>query len=469
MEQLTHDLISDTICAVSTPHGKGGIAVVRVSGPDALPTVMKSWKGANLAAAPSHTLHFGRIVYPDGETLDEVVASIFRAPHSFTGEDVVELSCHGSTWVQSQIVALLIANGCRAAEGGEFTRRAFLNRKLDLSQAEAIADVIASSSRAAHRIAVSQMRGGFSRMLSALREKLLEFVSLIELELDFSEEEVEFADRTRLVALAEDINATLSRLADSFAIGNAIKNGIPVAIVGEPNAGKSTLLNRLLHDDKALVSDIRGTTRDAIEDTIDLGGLTFRFIDTAGIRQTDDTIESMGIERTFKKISEAGIVLWMIDATQPLDNIPAVAADILPRTKGKTLIAVVNKIDRLDPDTLASVHKAIEKATPSTRAAFISAKCDIDVDRLEQMLLEAAQIPDNDPDAVVVANARHYDALVHARDAIQRAIAGLKAGISGDFAAQDIRECMHYLGEITGEITTDEVLGSIFSRFCIGK
>ncbi len=469
MEQLTHDLISDTICAVSTPHGKGGIAVVRVSGPDALPTVMKSWKGANLAAAPSHTLHFGRIVYPDGETLDEVVASVFRAPHSFTGEDVVELSCHGSTWVQSQIVALLIANGCRAAEGGEFTRRAFLNRKLDLSQAEAIADVIASSSRAAHRIAVSQMRGGFSRMLSALREKLLEFVSLIELELDFSEEEVEFADRTRLVALAEDINATLSRLADSFAIGNAIKNGIPVAIVGEPNAGKSTLLNRLLHDDKALVSDIRGTTRDAIEDTIDLGGLTFRFIDTAGIRQTDDTIESMGIERTFKKISEAGIVLWMIDATQPLDNIPAVAADILPRTKGKTLIAVVNKIDRLDPDTLASVHKAIEKATPSTRAAFISAKCDIDVDRLEQMLLEAAQIPDNDPDAVVVANARHYDALVHARDAIQRAIAGLKAGISGDFAAQDIRECMHYLGEITGEITTDEVLGSIFSRFCIGK
>ena len=469
MEQLTHDLISDTICAVSTPHGKGGIAVVRVSGPDALPTVMKSWKGANLATAPSHTLHFGRIVYPDGETLDEVVASVFRAPHSFTGEDVVELSCHGSTWVQSQIVALLIANGCRAAEGGEFTRRAFLNRKLDLSQAEAIADVIASSSRAAHRIAVSQMRGGFSRMLSALREKLLEFVSLIELELDFSEEEVEFADRTRLVALAEDINATLSRLADSFAIGNAIKNGIPVAIVGEPNAGKSTLLNRLLHDDKALVSDIRGTTRDAIEDTIDLGGLTFRFIDTAGIRQTDDTIESMGIERTFKKISEAGIVLWMIDATQPLDNIPAVAADILPRTKGKTLIAVVNKIDRLDPDTLASVHKAIEKATPSTRAAFISAKCDIDVDRLEQMLLEAAQIPDNDPDAVVVANARHYDALVHARDAIQRAIDGLKAGISGDFAAQDIRECMHYLGEITGEITTDEVLGSIFSRFCIGK
>ena len=469
MEQLTHDLISDTICAVSTPHGKGGIAVVRVSGPDALPTVMKSWKGANLAAAPSHTLHFGRIVYPDGETLDEVVASVFRAPHSFTGEDVVELSCHGSTWVQSQIVALLIANGCRAAEGGEFTRRAFLNRKLDLSQAEAIADVIASSSRAAHRIAVSQMRGGFSRMLSALREKLLEFVSLIELELDFSEEEVEFADRTRLVALAEDINATLSRLADSFAIGNAIKNGIPVAIVGEPNAGKSTLLNRLLHDDKALVSDIRGTTRDAIEDTIDLGGLTFRFIDTAGIRQTDDTIESMGIERTFKKISEAGIVLWMIDATQPLDNIPAVAADILPRTKGKNLIAVVNKIDRLDPDTLASVHKAIEKATPSTRAAFISAKCDIDVDRLEQMLLKAAQIPDNDPDAVVVANARHYDALVHARDAIQRAIDGLKAGISGDFAAQDIRECMHYLGEITGEITTDEVLGSIFSRFCIGK
>ena len=429
---------------------------------------MKSWRGADLNAVQTHTLHLGRIVDTDGETLDEVVAAVFRGPRSFTGEDVIELSCHGSLWVQQQLVALLIGNGCRAAERGEFTRRAFMNGRLDLSQAEAVADVIASGSKAAHRIAVSQMRGGFSRMLSSLRERLLEFVSLMELELDFSEEDVEFADRTRLIAIAEEINTAVTRLADSFAVGNAIKNGFPVAIVGEPNAGKSTLLNRLLHDDKALVSDIRGTTRDVIEDTITLGGLTFRFIDTAGIRQTTDAIETMGIERTFKKLDEAAIILWMIDGTQPVANIATVAADILPHAEGKHLVAVINKIDCLSDADISALRSAVATAAPSA-IATISAKADIAVDSLEQSLIEAAAVADTDPNAVIVTNARHYDALLHAGEAIRRALDGLRSGISGDFVSQDIRECMHYLGEITGEITTHEILGSIFSRFCIGK
>ena len=470
MEQLTDNQHNDdTICAVSTPAGKGGIAVVRVSGKDAIKCVMKSWHGADLTAVATHTLHLGRMTDNTGETIDEIVAAVFRGPKSFTGEDVVELSCHGSVWVQRQLVAQLIDNGCRAAEGGEFTRRAFMNGRLDLSQAEAVADVIASSTRAAHRIAVSQMRGGFSRMLSCLREKLLEFVSLLELELDFSEEDVEFADRTRLIALAEEIQGAVSRLADSFAVGNAIKNGFPVAIVGEPNAGKSTLLNRLLHDDKALVSDIRGTTRDVIEDTITLGGLSFRFIDTAGIRETDDTIETMGIERTFKKLDEAQIILWMIDGTQPADHIAAVAADVVPRAEGKHLVAVINKIDSISTADVESLRQAVAQCAPEAAVATISAKADIAVDALEKSLVAAADTADTDPNAVIVTNARHYDALRHAGDAITRALDGLRTNLSGDFVAQDIRECMHYLGEITGEITTHEILGSIFSRFCIGK
>ena len=469
MEQLNTKHSDDTICAISTPAGMGGIAVIRISGDKAIETVMKSWKGTDLTKVPSHTLHLGRIVDADGEILDEVVAAIFRGPHSFTGEDVVELSCHGSLWIQQQLVALLIDNGCRAAEGGEFTRRAFMNGRMDLSQAEAVADVIASSSRASHRIAVSQMRGGFSRMLASLREQLLEFVSLMELELDFSEEDVEFADRTRLIALAEHIESVIGTLAESFAVGNAIKNGFPVAIVGETNAGKSTLLNRLLHDDKALVSDIRGTTRDVIEDTINLGGLTFRFIDTAGIRETTDTIESMGIERTFKKLDEATIVLWMIDGTQPADNIRALAPEIVERTEGKHLIAVLNKIDCLTDSQRAALHQVIAEVAPQADIAEISAKKDIAVNELEQRLIAAANLPENDPNAVVVTNARHYDALCKAHEAIIRSLDGLRSGLSGDFVSQDIRECMHYLGEITGEITTNELLGSIFSRFCIGK
>lgn len=469
MEQLSKTYGEDTICAISTPAGVGGIAVVRVSGSKAVEYVMKSWRGYDLRKAATHTAHFGRIVYPDGETLDEVVATVFLCPHSFTGEDTVELSCHGSQWIQTQLVTLMLRNGCRAAEGGEFTRRAFMNGKIDLSQAEAIADVIASSSRASHRVAISQMRGGFSEMLARLREQLLEFVSLMELELDFSEEDVEFADRSRLTDLARHIDSVITSLADSFSVGNAIKNGVPVAIVGETNAGKSTLLNRLLHDDKAIVSDIRGTTRDAIEDTINLGGITFRFIDTAGIRDTSDRIESIGIDRTFQKIDNASVILWMIDGTQGIGNIRETAERIMPHCQGKQLIAVINKSDKLDNSTIQEIQSEISHIHDGISTIAISAKNDIAVDRLEKMLVESAGIPENDPNAVVVTNARHYGALCHAQEAIRRAITGLQSGLSGDFVSQDIRECMHYLGEITGEITTHEILGSIFSRFCIGK
>lgn len=329
--------------------------------------------------------------------------------------------------------------------------------------------MIASSSRASHRVAISQMRGGFSEMLARLREQLLEFVSLMELELDFSEEDVEFADRSRMTDLARHIDSVITSLADSFSVGNAIKNGVPVAIVGETNAGKSTLLNRLLHDDKAIVSDIRGTTRDAIEDTINLGGITFRFIDTAGIRDTSDRIESIGIDRTFQKIDNASVILWMIDGTQGTGNIRETAERIMPHCQGKQLIAVINKSDKLDNSTIQAIQSEISHIHDGISTIAISAKNDIAVDRLEKMLVESAGIPENDPNAVVVTNARHYGALCHAQEAIRRAITGLQSGLSGDFVSQDIRECMHYLGEITGEITTHEILGSIFSRFCIGK
>lgn len=487
----------DTICAISTPAGMGGIAVIRVSGGDAVAIVARCWQGAAIGQMKSHTAHLGRIIDPaDGSVLDEVVLTIFRTPHSFTGEDVIEISCHGSPWIQQEMVNLLIRCGCRAATGGEFTRRAFTNGRLDLSQAEAVADVIASSSRASHRIAMSQMRGDFSRQLSMLRERLLHFVSLMELELDFSEEEVEFADRGHLVALAEEIRGVIARLTHSFAVGNAIKNGLPVAIVGETNAGKSTLLNYLLHDDRALVSDIHGTTRDVIEDTITLGGTLFRFIDTAGIRETTDRIEEMGIERTFRKMSEAQIVLWVIDGTTPASEIAPLAARILPTifvekdsgaaidgistecegcaadvaSAGRRLIAVVNKGDLLGNEQEAALRDALAGMLPTgTPTIVISAREHTNLDALQHALLDAAALPDNDANEVIVTNARHYAALAKAGEAIARAIDGLQAGISGDFVSQDIRECMHYLGEITGEITPTDVLTSIFQHFCIGK
>ena len=459
-----------TICAISTPHGTGGIAVIRISGPQAISYTSQCWKGAPIADMASHTAHLGNILFADGQMLDQVVLTIFRAPNTFTGEDVIEISCHGSVWIQQQIVNRLIECGCQAASAGEFTQRAFANHRIDLSQAEAIADVIAASSRAAHRIAINQMRGAFSNQLADLRTQLLDFVSLIELELDFSEEEVEFADRTQLLTLANHILDIITRLANSFATGNVIKNGLPVAIAGETNAGKSTLLNYLLHDDRALVSNIHGTTRDVIEDTITLGGTLFRFIDTAGIRHTHDTIEAMGIERTFKKINEAQLVLWLIDGTNPPQHLAQLSTEILPHTAGKQLIAVVNKDDCLNDEQRQAITNTLTQLLPpDAQHIFISAKQQTALTQLQNMLIEAAALPEADESQVIVTNARHYQALTRAQQALQRAIQGLTDGISGDFVSQDIREAMHYLGEITGEITTHDILGNIFSRFCIGK
>ena len=459
-----------TICAISTPHGTGGIAVIRISGPQAIAITSQCWKGAPIADMASHTAHLGNILFADGQMLDQVVLTIFRAPNTFTGEDVIEISCHGSVWIQQQIVNRLIECGCQAASAGEFTQRAFANHRIDLSQAEAIADVIAASSRAAHRIAINQMRGAFSNQLADLRTQLLDFVSLIELELDFSEEEVEFADRTQLLTLANHILDIITRLANSFATGNVIKNGLPVAIAGETNAGKSTLLNYLLHDDRALVSNIHGTTRDVIEDTITLGGTLFRFIDTAGIRHTHDTIEAMGIERTFKKINEAQLVLWLIDGTNPPQHLAQLSTEILPHTAGKQLIAVVNKDDCLNDEQRQAITNALTQLLPpDAQHIFISAKQQTALTQLQNMLIEAAALPEADESQVIVTNARHYQALTRAQQALQRAIQGLTDGLSGDFVSQDIREAMHYLGEITGEITTHDILGNIFSRFCIGK
>lgn len=459
-------LQDDTIVAISTPHGVGGIAVIRVSGKDAVLFVSRCWHGKPIEEMKSHTAHFGRITDASGEVLDEVVLTVFKAPHSFTGEDVIEIACHGSLWIQQQIVNVLIDCGCRAASGGEFTRRAFANGKLDLSQAEAVADIIASSSRASHRVAMNQMRGVFSQRIGELRQQLLQFVSLIELELDFSEEDVTFADREKLLSLANQIHGVIKRLAESYATGNVIKNGLPVAIVGQTNAGKSTILNALLHDDKALVSDIQGTTRDVIEDTIVIGGITFRFIDTAGIRHSSDTIEAMGIERTFRKLDQAQIVLWVIDGTEnPQDVAQFMADNIEPHCHGKQLMAVINKADVASADNIAAITKAIGQL----KHVVISAKREADIVMLQQQVTEAAAIPQIDDNAVVVTNARHYEALVRADEALARSIAGLKSGLSGDLVSQDIRECLHYLGEITGEISNNEILGEIFSHFCIGK
>ncbi len=463
----------DTICAVSTPPGVGGIAVIRVSGKKAIPvtdTIFRpKGKGGDLSQRSSHTLAYGEIYDGAGEVLDEVVVSLFRAPHSYTGEDTVEISCHGSVYIARRIIERLIDSGCRGAAPGEFTRRAFVNGRLDLSQAEAVADLIASTSAASHRVAMNQMRGGFSRELADLRARLLKFVSLIELELDFSEEDVEFADRTQLIALADHIEQVINRLADSFSRGNAIKNGIPTIIIGETNAGKSTLLNRLLREERALVSDIHGTTRDTVEDVIDLQGVTFRFIDTAGIRETQDTVENMGIERTFSKLEQADIVLWMIDGTQPDGQLRELADRIVPRCEGKHLFAVINKIDLLASEQIENKRNLLETfSIPQKHILRLSAKNDTDIAGVEMALSSLAHtgVAQND---TIVTNIRHYEALVRAQESIRRARRGLAENYPGDLLSQDIRETMHHLGEITGEITTDEILSNIFKNFCIGK
>lgn len=461
--------MNDIICAVSTPPGMGAIAVIRLSGEgsiDVTDTLFVSPSGRKLAGAKANTVLFGQIVF-DNEVTDEVLVTVFRAPHSFTGEESVEISCHGSVYIQQKIVEALIAKGVRLAQPGEFTRRAFGNGKFDLSQAEAVADLIASASRVSHRVAMNQMRGGFAGKLAGLRDKLLQFVSLVELELDFPEEDVEFANRRKLYELTEEIEREIDKLARSFQLGNAIKNGIPVAIVGETNAGKSTLLNLLLNEEKAIVSDIHGTTRDVIEDTINISGVSFRFIDTAGIRHTNDTIETMGIERTFQKIGQASIVLWMIDLTTPVEKTASLAESIIPKLADKHVLLLFNKSDLLS-DTERAEKEHILPQLKAERL-FISAKKQQNTDILQQLLLKAAAVPQIGEHDVIVTNLRHYEALVKALEAVRRVKEGLEIGISGDFISQDIRECMFYLGEITGQISTDEILGNIFSKFCIGK
>ncbi|OCJ74704.1 tRNA uridine-5-carboxymethylaminomethyl(34) synthesis GTPase MnmE [Bacteroides fragilis] len=462
----------DTICAIATAQG-GAIGSIRVSGPEAITITGRIFtpakSGKLLSEQKPYTLTFGRI-YNGAEMIDEVLVSLFRAPHSYTGEDSTEITCHGSSYILQQVMQLLIKNGCRMAQPGEYTQRAFLNGKMDLSQAEAVADLIASSSAATHRLALSQMRGGFSKELTTLREKLLNFTSMIELELDFSEEDVEFADRSALRRLADEIEEVIARLANSFSVGNVIKNGVPVAIIGETNAGKSTLLNVLLNEDKAIVSDIHGTTRDVIEDTVNIGGITFRFIDTAGIRETSDTIESLGIERTFQKLDQAEIVLWMIDSADAISQLTLLSDKILPRCEHKQLILVFNKVELINEtqkNELASQFS--EHIGSEIESIFISAKQRLHTDELQQRLVAAAHLPTVTQNDVIVTNVRHYEALTRALDAIHRVQEGLDANISGDFLSQDIRECIFHLSDIAGEVTNDMVLQNIFAHFCIGK
>lgn len=457
----------DTIIALSTPAGNGAIAVLRLSGNKAFELTEKVFKPAGkkiFSEFKSHTLHFGS-VYENNELLDEVVVSIFRNPNSFTGEDVVEISCHGSIYIQQRIFQLFIKLGARVANAGEYTMRAFMNGRMDLSQAEAVADLVASSSEASHRIALQQMRGGFSGEIKELREQLIHFASMVELELDFSEEDVEFANRTQLKDLVSNLISHISHLSASFALGNVIKNGIPVAIAGEPNAGKSTLLNVLLNEERAIVSDIPGTTRDTIEDEITLDGIRFRFIDTAGIRETTDAIESLGIGRTYEKISTSAIVILLFDATQSdakklEETLKALRERINENTK---VLAVANKCDLED-------EKAIrDKFKGQADVLFISAKKQENIDELKNKLLEFANVKLLDSNQTIVTNARHFEALNNANASLQNVYEGLDKKISGDLLAIDIRKALHHLGEITGQITTEDLLGSIFSRFCIGK
>ena len=447
----------------------GAIGCIRVSGPEAIEITSCIFTPAatnrELGDSKPYTLTFGRI-YDGSEVIDEVLVSLFRAPHSYTGENSTEITCHGSAYILQKVLQLLIKNGCRMAAPGEYTQRAFLNGKMDLSQAEAVADLIASSSAATHRLAMSQMRGGFSKELATLRDQLLHFTSLIELELDFSDhEELEFADRSELCQLANNIEKVIARLVNSFNVGNAIKNGVPVAIIGETNAGKSTLLNVLLNEDKAIVSDIHGTTRDIIEDTVNIGGITFRFIDTAGIRETSDTIESLGIERTFQKLDQAEIVLWMIDATNAQAQITQLAGQLLPRCERKQLILVYNKADLVD-----NIQNSIPDNFPdNVQSITLSAKKREHIEELQRMLITSAHLPTITQNDVIVTNVRHYEALNNALEAIHRVQEGLTNNISGDFISQDIRECIFHLSDIAGEVTNDMVLQNIFQHFCIGK
>jgi len=461
--------MSNTICAISTPYGSGGIAVVRVSGASAIQIVDTLFHGRkSLMEAKAYTVHYGEIKKPtpipslkgrennEQEILDQVLVSVFRAPHSFTGEDVVEIACHGSMYIQQTLLQWLVNAGCQLAKAGEFTQRAFLNGKMDLTEAEAVADLIAAQTKAEKDLALSQLRGGISNELAMLRERLLTFTSLVELELDFADhEELEFADRSELFALAQEIDTTIGNLVRSFKTGNAIKQGIPVAIIGAPNVGKSTLLNALLGEERAIVSDIQGTTRDTVEDTLVLDGMLFRFIDTAGLRQTDDTIESLGIERSRQAAQKATVLIHLQDATQPVDILSE-----LDDINEKKLIHVYNKVDLLGKE-------AMRREGDEARI-YLSAKSG-DVEVLKQQLISFAREQYDTRNAVTISNTRHYEALVRAQEAIQRVQEGLQMQISGEFLSMDLQDCLSALGEITGQITSQEVLNNIFGKFCIGK
>lgn len=461
----------DTICAVATAQG-GAIGTIRVSGADAITITNQLFFPFNskktLDNQAPYTLTFGQIKDKE-EVIDEVLVSIFKNPHSYTGENSTEISCHGSNFILQKVMELLIQHGCRTAQPGEFTQRAFMNGKMDLSQAEAVADLIASTSAATHRLAMSQMRGGFSKELAMLRNELLHITSMIELELDFSEEDVEFANRDQLKALSTKIATLIEKLTNSFSLGNAIKNGVPVAIIGETNAGKSTLLNGLLNEEKAIVSNIHGTTRDVIEDTMNVGGVTFRFIDTAGIRDTKDTIETLGIERTFQKLDQAEIVLWVIDSATATQQIKELSDRIVPRAEDKQLILLLNKMETIDKNQQLEVVNSIKEKYPTLPYLFISAKEKQGMEELEKLLIKCSNIPTISQNDVIVTNVRHYEALTHALEAIKRVQHGLEMQISGDFLSQDIRECIYYLNDIAGEVTNDMVLQNIFKNFCIGK
>ena len=473
--------LNDNIVALATPSGAGAIAVIRVSGPDAIELVAPVFKAKSkkdIREQASHTLHLGNMI--DGERiLDEVLVSVFHGPKSYTGENTIEISCHGSPYIQQEIIQLLIRRGCRSAEAGEFTLRAFLNGKMDLSQAEAVADLISSENQASHQMAMQQMRGGFSNEIQKLRQELLNFASLIELELDFAEEDVEFANRDEFQKLVSRIQQVLKRLIDSFAVGNVLKNGIPVAIVGEPNVGKSTLLNALLNEERAIVSEIAGTTRDTIEDEISIGGIGFRFIDTAGIRETQDVVESIGIKRTFEKISQAQVVLYLFDASRlrhpelvsgsqessapTLEQVKLEIEKIKNQFPQKPLVILANKVDQLSAEQIEDLKSQISDLNT------ISAKSGEGVEDLQQKLLQFVNTGELRNNNTIVTNSRHYNALLSALEEINKVQDGLNHNLSGDLLAIDIREALHYFGEITGEITNDDLLGNIFANFCIGK
>lgn len=455
-----------TICAIATPPGHGALGIIRMSGPEAFSICNKIIRNKDLTQQATHTIHFCKI-YDGAEIIDEALLSIFKDPNSYTGEDTIEISCHGSAYILQKVVLLLIKSGAQMAQPGEYTLRAFMNGKLDLTQAEAVADLIMASSKAAHDTAIDQMKGGFSRKLAGLRDNLLQFASMIELELDFSEEDVEFANREQLRGKVSEIATLVQTLIKSFEYGNAIKNGIPVAIVGKPNVGKSTLLNALLNEEKAIVSDIPGTTRDAIEDTLNIDGIMFRIIDTAGIRHTQDTIESLGIERTFDNIRKASIVLILVDATDEPDEIEKQIKST-SHEEGKEVILVINKIDKIDKSILDKKMAFLSQHL-SYPVIALSAKKNMNIEAIIDTLKKVVNSKAPVDNSVIITNIRHAEALQNTFEASQRVLDGLASHLTTDLVAQDIREMIYHLGTITGEITTDEILGNIFKNFCIGK